>query len=158
MLFRSAEQFSDAVSLNLSPVYPDSLIVYQLLPQNIKSKILFPRAALVINDPFLKALGRPNRETVITSREAEANLLQALEFTNGNLFNRAVKVSAQNWVKEFGQSKDIIHAAYQRVLGREPSSGEMNIALKSFNKNAMIDSTEDLLWSLTLHPEFQLIY
>mgnify|MGYP006296608957 FL=1 len=106
----------------------------------------------------MKALGRPNRETVITSRETEANLLQALEFTNGNLFNRAVKVSAQNWVKEFGQSKDIIHAAYQRVLGREPSSGEMNIALKSFNKNAIIDSTEDLLWSLTLHPEFQLIY
>jgi hypothetical protein len=101
----SAEQFSDAVSTSLSPVYPDSMVVYRLLPENIKSSIPFPRASLVINDPFLKALGRPNRETVITSRESEANLLQALEFTNGDLFNRAVESSAKNWVGSTGCPK-----------------------------------------------------
>jgi hypothetical protein len=154
----SAEQFSDAVSASLSPVYPDSMVVYRLLPENTKSNIPFARASLVINDPFLKALGRPNRETVITSRESEANLLQALEFTNGNLFNHAVRSSAKNWVGQFREPKGIIDGAYNRVLGRTPSASELNIALKSFEKNSIIDSTEDLLWSLTLHPEFQLIY
>jgi uncharacterized membrane protein/mono/diheme cytochrome c family protein len=154
----SAEQFSDAVSSSLSPVYPDSLVVYRLLPENIKSSIPFPRASLVINDPFLKALGRPNRETVITSRESEANLLQALEFTNGDLFNRAVESSAKNWVSQYRVPKNIIDAAYNRVLGRAPLPDEMKIAIRSFEKNSILDSTEDLLWSLTLHPEFQLIY
>jgi hypothetical protein len=57
----TAEQFTDAVSAAIEPVYPDSLVVYNLLPSTAKKSIPFPRAALVKNDPYLTALGRPNR-------------------------------------------------------------------------------------------------
>ena len=78
--------------------------------------------------------------------------------TNGDLFNRAVESSAKNWVGQYRVPKNIIDAAYNRVLGRAPLPDEMKIAMRSFEKNSILDSTEDLLWSLTLHPEFQLIY
>ncbi len=54
--------------------------------------LLFPRASLVVNNNLLTALGRPNRETVSTSRESQASLLQALELTNGTRFNDAGRV------------------------------------------------------------------
>lgn len=68
----TAEQFTDAVSLAIQPVYGDTLVVYKLLPTSIKKNIPFARASLVKNDPFLTALGRPNRETVSTSRTSQA--------------------------------------------------------------------------------------
>ena len=46
-------------------------------------QFLLGRASLVKLDPFLKALGRPSRENVTTSRDDRATLLQALELTNG---------------------------------------------------------------------------
>jgi hypothetical protein len=80
----TAEQFADAVSLAFVPIYQDTSVV-KMLPKTIQKDIIFPRASLVKNDPFLTALGRPNRETVSTSRTSQANLLQALELTNGDV-------------------------------------------------------------------------
>src|SRR6185503_11003097 len=42
------------------------------------------RASLVFNDPLMAALGRPNREQVVTVRQTTPTTLQALELTNGN--------------------------------------------------------------------------
>ena len=99
----SAEQFADAVSYIIEPLFPDSLMGYKRygkkLPQT--SKPLFIRASLVINNPFLIALGRPSRETVSTSRESQANLLQALELTKGERLNDALKKGAENWKKKY---------------------------------------------------------
>lgn len=47
----------------------------------------FARASLVKQHPFMKALGRPSRENVTTSRDDQATLLQALELMNGEFFN-----------------------------------------------------------------------
>src|SRR5262249_8040472 len=41
------------------------------------------RASLVAADPLTTALGRPNREQVLTLRSPNATTLQALELTNG---------------------------------------------------------------------------
>ncbi len=46
------------------------------------------RAALVNSDPLLTALGRPNREQVVTSRSSTATTLQALEMMNGSRSDR----------------------------------------------------------------------
>ena len=75
----SAEQFSDAVSAIISPIYPDTIKAFDpavVSPSPVESP--FVRASLVKNDGFLTALGRPNRENVLTSRSSQANLLQAL--------------------------------------------------------------------------------
>jgi hypothetical protein len=79
----SAEQFTDAVSYLIHPVFADSLMGYNPYSKDAQqaARPMFARAALVINNPFLIALGRPSRENVTTSRESQANLLQALELT-----------------------------------------------------------------------------
>jgi hypothetical protein len=87
----TAEQFADAVSVAFNPIYGDSALAVKRLPETIRKEIPFTRASLVKNDPFLTALGRPNRETVSTSRTSQANLLQALELTNGDLLNSTIK-------------------------------------------------------------------
>ena len=153
----SAEQFADAVSIAFNPVYGDSSLASKLLPETIKQEIPFPRASLVKNDPFLTALGRPNRETVSTSRTSQANLLQALELTNGSKFNDALKKGAQIWKAKYPSSDLIVKELYRNALGREPQPKELAVAEKIVGKTPSIEGIQDLVWAISLHPEFQLI-
>jgi hypothetical protein len=128
------------------------------------SKILSPnhpafaRAALVSNNPFLIALGRPTRETVATSRESQANLLQALELTNGERFNSMIKKGAQTWKLKYVTTDRIIKEIYVRALGREVQLSEYQIAKKLLGDQPTNESIEDLFWAILLLPEFQIIY
>lgn len=154
----TAEEFADAVSVAVEPVYPDSVVVYNLLPQDVKNVIAFARAALVKNDPFLTALGRPNRETISTSRASQANLLQALELTNGIQFNNALKLGAQKWKEKYPDTRLMITEIYRKALGRLPLTDEQNIGMKTLGSNPTVAAVQDFIWAITLHPEFQLIY
>ncbi|MGC4035773.1 MAG: PSD1 and planctomycete cytochrome C domain-containing protein [Chitinophagaceae bacterium] len=154
----TAEEFTDAVSTTIQPVYPDSAVVYDLLPDTLKGTICYARASFVKNDPFLTALGRPNRETVSTSRISQANLLQALELTNGEQYNSALKRGAQRWKKEFPNTDKLVKEIYRRAFGRLPLPDELNIARKILGPKPTIAGIQDFMWAITLHPEFQLIF
>jgi len=154
----TAEQFSDAVSESLHPVYPDSLIVFNLLPGTVKLNIPFARAALMKNDPFQTALGRPNRETVSTSRSSQANLLQALEVTNGTVFNETMKKAASEWIKKYPKPETLVKEVYRNALGRLPDDSEESVALKALSPKPTESGVQDFLWAIAMHPEFQLIY
>jgi uncharacterized membrane protein len=154
----TAEQFADAVSSTFMPIYMDTAVVVKLLPKHIEKEIPFPRAALVKNDPFLTALGRPNRETVSTSRMSQANLLQALELTNGTTFNTALKTGAEKWKLNYSSPDLLVKDLYRKALGREPRPQELAVAQKIVGKNLSLEGIQDLVWAITLHPEFQLIY
>ena len=212
----SAEQFADAVSSIVWPVFPDSLVKYnpfvepvaekpvakktinkksiikksaaaqkladeklaaekliakkladekvaagKLIAEKLvaeKSIFLYPRASLVVNNSFLTALGRPNRETVSTSRESQANLLQALELTNGERFNEALKNGAENWKKNYRESDLIIKEIYRKALGREPQPKEFKVAKQVLGDSPGTEAMQDLFWAIMLLPEFQIIY
>lgn len=155
----SAEQFADAVSAVIAPVYHDTLKAFDPV-QNSKAvaSVSYVRASLVKNDRFLTALGRPNRENVLTARGSQANLLEALELTNGDRFNTVLKGGAKKWKEQFKTSDQIIHSLYKKALGREPEPDEKNAALKVLGTTPSDDAVEDLLWAVMLLPEFQLIY
>ncbi|SFC10073.1 DUF1549 domain-containing protein [Spirosoma endophyticum] len=153
----TAEQFADAVSLAFNPIYQDTSVV-KMLPKTIQKEIVFPRASLVKNDPFLTALGRPNRETVSTSRTSQANLLQALELTNGTTFNEALKRGAERWKAKYPSSDLLVKELYRKSLGRDPMPKEMAVAQKIVGAQPSVEGIEDLVWAIALHPEFQLIY
>jgi hypothetical protein len=125
---------------------------------NDQSIQLFPRASLVVNNPFLTALGRPNRETVSTSRESQANLLQALELTNGERFNSMLKKGAENWKQKYKSGDLIIKEIYKQALGREVRPDEYKVAIKLLGDKPQADSIQDLFWAMMLLPEFQIIY
>ncbi len=154
----TGEEFTDAVGQVLQPIYPDSVVVYDLLPKNIKPNIPFARAALVRNDAFLTALGRPNRETVSTSRVSQANLLQALELTNGTLFNDALKKAAVTLKSKYPTPQALIAHVYKTAFGRLPLKEEETTAEKALGPNPSVEAVQDFLWAITLQPEFQLIY
>ncbi len=154
----TAEQFADAVSMAFNPVYVDTSVVKDLLPKRIKREMPFPRASVVKNDPFLTALGRPNRETVSTSRLSQANLLQALELTNGEKFNAALERGARRWKAKYPTSDALVKNLYWKALGREPKPEELTVAQRIVGEKPGTEGIQDLVWALSLHPEFQLIY
>ena len=156
----SAEQFADAVGTIIGPLFPDSLKGYNPVgqPGYDSSNHLFARASLVVNNPFLTASGRPNRETVATSRESQANLLQALELTNGERFNSALKKGAEAWKRNFKNGDAIIKEIYRRALNREVQPKEYQVAKKLLGDSPDADAIQDLFWAILLLPEFQIIY
>ncbi|MHB1177240.1 MAG: DUF1553 domain-containing protein [Daejeonella sp.] len=156
----TAEQFADAGGTIIGPLFPDSLVKYKpfVQPGYDQSSHLFARASLVVNNTFLTALGRPNRETVSTSRESQANLLQALELTNGERFNSMIRKGAENWKQKYKNSDIIIREIYKRALGREVQPKEFKVAKKLLGDKPQTDSIQDLFWAIMLLPEFQIIY
>lgn len=119
----------------------------------------FARAALVQQDPFMKALGRPTRENVTTSRDDQATLLQALELTNGEFFNDVIHEGAESWLQEYGaNSEKIAMNLYQKSLGRNPSDKEKDVILDALGENPDEEAVQDLFWATLLLPEFQFIY
>lgn len=154
----SAEQFADAVSIAFYPVYGDTALALKRLPENIKENIPFPRGSLVVNDKFLTALGRPNRETVSTARATQANLLQALELTNGTTFYETLKAGSKEWRKKYPSSKELVEALYLKAYGRAPTDRELSAALKILGDSPDENGIQDLVWAVALSPEFQLIF
>ncbi|MFT3751205.1 MAG: DUF1549 domain-containing protein [Agriterribacter sp.] len=154
----TAEEFSDAVSVAIQPIYADSTAVFKLLPEDFNRNIPFARASLVKNDPFLTALGRPNRETVSTSRTSQASLLQALELTNGSKFNDAMKYGAAKWKNKYPDTKILVREIYRNAIGRLPDKAEEEVAEKALGNAPTEAAIQDFMWAMALHPEFQLIY
>lgn len=156
----SAEQFSDAVSEILIPVFPDSIIKYNPFGKLKfdQSNQPFARASLVANDHFLTALGRPNRETVSTGRDSQANLLQALELTNGEKFNRVLTKGAEQWKQKYPASENIVNELFKKALGREPDKKELEVAKQMLGDSPDVNAIADLFWSVLLLPEFQIVY
>jgi hypothetical protein len=155
----SAEQFADAVSAVVHPVYHDTFRIFNPFKEVSPGTVApYVRASLVKNDGFLTALGRPNRENVLTERGSQANLLEALELTNGSTFNSVLKSGARKWKEQFTTGEQIIQSVYKKALGRDPDSDEMRVALNMLGASPGEDEIQDFLWAIMLLPEFQLIY
>ncbi len=156
----TAEQFADAVAEISAPLF-DSVEVkfrpYQLIPE-AKTNLSFARASLVANNEFLKALGRPNREIVSTSRDSQASLLQALELSNGEKLNKALVKGGEKWASTFSDPMVLTENLYTKALLRKPSPKELEVAQKALGPKPNPAAVQDLLWAVFLLPEFQLIY
>jgi uncharacterized membrane protein/mono/diheme cytochrome c family protein len=119
----------------------------------------FARASLVKQHPFMKAMGRPSRENVATSRDDQATLLQALELTNGIYFNSVLAEGAGLWLKEFGhQNELLVETLYHRSLGRAPTAQEKKLMLSALEVAPREEALQDLFWSTLNLPAFQFIY
>lgn len=124
-----------------------------------ENKSTFARASMVQQHPFLKALGRPSRENIITSRDQQATLLQALELTNGNYFNTVLEEGAKAWFLKYSQnSEELVDTLYGKALGRKPTKKEKEIMINVLGKEPNREAVQDLFWATVLLPEFQFIY
>ena len=117
------------------------------------------RSSLVAADPLAVALGRPNREQVITTRASAATTLQTLELTNGDTLSKLLKQGAEKVVAEKPvANRELVTRLYGKALSRKPTGSELKLADELLGKKVEKETVEDLLWTLAMHPEFQLIY
>lgn len=116
------------------------------------------RSALLKADALMVALGRPNREVAVTTRPSLATTLQALELTNGRTLASLLQQGAKRALEESNDPKIIANTLWQRALGRAPTEKELAELLKLMGNPAKSEGVEDVLWVLTMLPEFQLVY
>jgi len=155
----TAEQYADAISTVVHPLYPTTSLKYNPEGDDASYKASHPfvRAALVQNDPFLTALGRPSRENIISVRDGQATLLQAMELTNGVLLNETLIAGAREWMATHQDEEGLITAIFMQSLGRQPSEDERHVSREILGEQMDTTSVQDLLWSVVLLPEFQFI-
>jgi hypothetical protein len=120
------------------------------------------RAALRPATPLTTALGRPGREQVVTVRADAPTTLQALELANGETLSALVKAGAARLREERGATATAITTrVFQRALGRAPTADEQRLAIGMLDAapDAVPDAAqvEDLLWAVTMLPEFRLV-
>ena len=117
----------------------------------------FVRASLVRQDDFMKTLGRPVRENVTSQRDVTSTLLQSLLLTNSSLFHEKINQAARLWLADGQSPIAVIEELYQQALGRAPSKREKRILRKQLKSTEPEEFLEDVIWSIVLLPEFQLI-
>ena len=117
------------------------------------------RASLVATAPLMTALGRPNREQVMTFRATAATTLQALEMTNGKTLAEQLKEGSERLLTTSAPaSGKLAVELFQRALARPPRPDELRLADEVLGQIPKKEGVEDLLWAMVMLPEFQLIY
>ncbi len=115
------------------------------------------RAALIMDDELTRALGRSNREQVVTRRESIATTLQALELTNGHALDAILKKGAENWLRRYADANELVSGVYAQAIGRTPTPMEQQAAIELIGMPPEADGVQDLLWVVLMLPEFQLV-
>jgi len=116
------------------------------------------RAAMVVADPLQVAMGRPNREQVVTTRASAATTLQALELTNGKTLAAVLQQGADNLLQQHAGARQLIRQLYQEGVGRNPTAAELKLAEGLLGQKPAREGLEDFLWAMVMQPEFQMIY
>jgi hypothetical protein len=155
----TAEQFVDAISATtgvwrtkVAGEFDFSLVSSHAAPTPREI-----RAALVNADPLMAALGRPNREQVVTVRSSTATTLQSLELLNGTTLADALHQGATRLAATNAEAGSLVNRIFQRALSRPPTRAERALCMRTLGRKVTTDGIEDLLWSVVMLPEFQLI-
>jgi mono/diheme cytochrome c family protein len=155
----TAEQFADAVGA-VSGVWAGpaaARVNAELIRSTAVPRPDRTRAALVPADPLTAALGRPNREQVVTVRQAAATTLQSLELLNGATLSARLRRGAERIAAEKPAAAALVADLFGRALGRGPTARERDVCLQMLGGAVTADGVEDLLWSIVMLPEFQLV-
>jgi hypothetical protein len=114
----------------------------------------FVRASVVVADSLMRSLGRPNREQVVTTRPQDLSMLEALELTNGAAYAALMRRAGERLAAD---SIDPIETVFSGLLARSPTAEERAIAEAMLAEDSGPDGCADLLWTVTMLPEFQLV-
>jgi hypothetical protein len=156
----TAEQFVDALwqITETGPNEPTKNVAAFLTDEEKASHKTY-RAAMVASDLLMRSLGRPNREQVVSDRPAMLTTLQALDLSNSPLLAKTLSRGAANVVKKFeGQDLTaVVGWLFQCCLSRPPSAQERATAMELLSSPSKQSGVEDLLWSVFMLPEFQII-
>jgi len=119
---------------------------------------LMVRASLLKNNHLMKMLGRPNRDQIVTSRPTELTTLEAIDLANGQTLADAITLGAARRVAESTRSPgELTSWLFQYSLSREPTHDERMVCEELLRGVPKEQAVQDMMWSLFMLPEFQLV-
>ena len=116
------------------------------------------RASLLKSDPMMRALGRPNRDQIVSMRPNDLTTLEAMELENGAILSQTLVVGAKNLLERSWPNADAFTQwLYRQAFCRSPTKDEQIIAHELLGDTLTARGIEDLLWVVIMQPEFQLV-
>ena len=156
----TAEQFVDGISA-ITGVWQEkqaAKVDLTLVSAHAAPMASRTRAALANADPLMTALGRPNREQVVTVRTSAATTLQALELENGSTLAAALHRGAEGLIEMRPLTTNaLIDRVFVRAFSRPPTRAERALCTELLGAHPTAAGVEDLLWSIAMLPEFQMV-
>ena len=152
----TAEQFTDAVwtLAGTAPAKPDAEVLAATAPASLP----MVRAALVKATPLMAALGRPNRDQVVTSRPSDLTTLEAILLANEQSLADEIAKGGGRILAEHGPDPDRITSwIFSAALSRPPTADEAAVAQDLLGAAPTAEKVADCLWSVVMLPEFQLV-
>jgi hypothetical protein len=117
------------------------------------------RSALVKSTYLMRTLGRPNREQVVTTRPDLLTTLEALDLTNGPEFSElltrggeTLNATHPNWTTE--QATQFF---FEQFTSRAATPLEVSQASEWLGEKPTAEGLADLMWSVLLLPDCQLV-
>ena len=116
------------------------------------------RAVLVKGTPLMAALGRPNRDQVVTSRPTDLTTLEAIQLANEQSLADAFAKGGAKILADRGPAADtILTWMFDAALSRRPTAGEAEAAREMLTESPTKETVADCLWAIVMLPEFQLV-
>jgi hypothetical protein len=129
-----------------------------LLAQGDQSSRLMVRASLVKSDFLMRSLGRPNRDQIVTVRPDELTTLEAIDLSNGQILADTLARGAKHLLaRKWESSEAFVRWLFQFALSREPTASELSVLVPSPGTKLSDQDVQDILWSIIMLPEFQLV-
>jgi len=157
----SAEQYLDAIwqVTATGPQKPAAPMKYPTWTEVTPQERRQVRASLMNADALTRSLGRPNREQVVSTRPDQLTTLQAIDLANGREMTQLLAKGAAALRKENPGAgpAELARLVYGRALNRLPTSGELQVATEILGAQSTEDTVADLLWTVFMLPEFQII-
>ena len=153
----TAEQFMDVV-WQLTGGAPTEIDAPVQRPAHSADgeSVAMVRASLLKSDFLMRSLGRPNRDQIVSMRPTEFTTLEAIDLANGEPLIRATSIGARRLGSQQSESTEtLVTWLYRFALSRNPTDGELTLAVETWGNQPTQDDVEDLIWAVIMLPEFQ---
>jgi hypothetical protein len=119
---------------------------------------LMVRASLLKADFLMRSLGRPNRDQIVSVRPSDLSTLEAIDLSNGQILTDILDRGSQHLAARSWRSPDeFVIWLYRFALSRDPNPAEVVTVREAIGDSLTADGIEDVLWSVIMLPEFQLV-
>lgn len=159
----TAEQFIDSVR-HVTDSWPkaSAVMVDKIEKQTLKDITAVRdqsdkrpvRTSLTLLDPFQAALGRPNRDQIVSSRPELLSTLEAIHLANGPEFATMLQDGATALLAAQLPTDELVQNIYLAALSRPPSTQEQQLAQELITQGSPEEGMADFLWTVFVQPEF----
>ena len=116
------------------------------------------RSALRKSDLLTRALGRPNRDQIVTSRPQDLSTLEALDLSAGQKLSEMLSAGAKTLTAKWSADPTtFVDWLFPAMLTRPATPAEKSALLELLGPKPSAQAVEDVLWSILNLPEFQRI-